>query len=461
MGTDTRLCSSVKGGTGIVRYAIRSHKSTANFTDSDLDHWAADQIQLGRGFEYIRHIKAAFRKRISQAGLKHQLPKITFQFRERYGVPVSRFPEPLRTQLMKVVEWKTATFVTGRSIRARHRPVTAMHLQKVIGRLFGFVHTHLGERVETLTELLSQEHVSSYAEWCFNERGLRPPTLAVWIGMIGALGKHPLLGGKTFDWARDLIAGLPPDIENRTQQLKAQKWVDYDELSKAPNRILEDARRTNEPRLKALLVRNALILRWLLVLPWRQRNQRECRVGAFKLGGNLSMEEISPVAAVAKPKWVEEALKINPHKKFWQFHFGPDETKNGHQVHAILPKQLVGPLEDYLTVYRPLLVNGNDPGTLFLNNRGCAYSKVIIDVTIGRLTARYAGRRVTPHLFRDIFAFKYLEERPEDYLTLSKILWHRNIQTTLRIYGARFDESHGARRVEEWLDSRGGGRGGN
>jgi integrase len=72
----------------------------------------------------------------------------------------------------------------------------------------------------------------------------------------------------------------------------------------------------------------------------------------------------------------------------------------------------------------------------------------------GRLTARYAGRRVTPHLFRDIFAVKYLEDRPEDYLTLSKVLWHSNVQTTLGVYGAKFDESHGARRVDEWLDQR-------
>jgi len=47
-----------------------------------------------------------------------------------------------------------------------------------------------------------------------------------------------------------------------------------------------------------------------------------------------------------------------------------------------------------------------------------------------------------------------LEHHPEDFLTLSKILWHRNIKTTLQIYGANFDESHGARRVEQWLDAR-------
>lgn len=157
---------------------------------------------------------------------------------------------------------------------------------------------------------------------------------------------------------------------------------------------------------------------------------------------------------MAKPKWVEEALRTNPDQEFWQFRFAPDETKNGDQVHAILPKQLIGLLEQYLEVHRPLLVNGVDPGTLFVNNGGRSYSEVTIEVTIGRLTARYAGRRVTPHLFRDILAVKYLEEHPEDYLTLSKILWHRDIDTTLRIYGARFDESHGVRRVEQWLDDR-------
>jgi hypothetical protein len=70
------------------------------------------------------------------------------------------------------------------------------------------------------------------------------------------------------------------------------------------------------------------------------------------------------------------------------------------------------------------------------------------------LTLRYKGRRVTPHIFRDIFAFRWLESHPEDYLTVSKALWHRDINTTLRIYGSRFDESHGVMRVEEWLDGR-------
>jgi hypothetical protein len=57
-------------------------------------------------------------------------------------------------------------------------------------------------------------------------------------------------------------------------------------------------------------------------------------------------------------------------------------------------------------------------------------------------------------LTRDIFAFCWLERHAEDFLTLSKVLWHRDIKTTIRTYGDKFGESHGLRRVEEWLDRR-------
>lgn len=39
-----------------------------------------------------------------------------------------------------------------------------------------------------------------------------------------------------------------------------------------------------------------------------------------------------------------------------------------------------------------------------------------------------------PHLFRHIFALQWLEEHPRDYLTVSKILWHGDVKTTVRTY---------------------------
>jgi integrase len=52
---------------------------------------------------------------------------------------------------------------------------------------------------------------------------------------------------------------------------------------------------------------------------------------------------------------------------------------------------------------------------------------------VAQLVFEHAGRRVTPHIFRDIFAYAWLDDHPEDFLTLSKILWHQSINTTLRV----------------------------
>ena len=77
-----------------------------------------------------------------------------------------------------------------------------------------------------------------------------------------------------------------------------------------------------------------------------------------------------------------------------------------------------------------------------------------VPVSLREITGDEVGRQVNPHVFRDIFDVQSLQDHPEDYLTLSKILWHRDINTTPQIYGAGLDESHGARRVEQWLDER-------
>jgi len=107
-----------------------------------------------------------------------------------------------------------------------------------------------------------------------------------------------------------------------------------------------------------------------------------------------------------------------------------------------------------LECYRPRLVSDRDPGTLFVDRRGGAFKASDVTTLISKLTAVHGGVRVKPHLFRDIVAFAWLKKHPNDYLTLSKILWHKNIDTTIRIYGGRFNESSGVCGMEKWLDSR-------
>ena len=157
---------------------------------------------------------------------------------------------------------------------------------------------------------------------------------------------------------------------------------------------------------------------------------------------------------MARPRSVEAIVQTDPNAKFWRVLFSSEETKTRNVVRCFLPNQLIPLLEDYVANHRLQLVGNTDRGTLFVNDHGRPFNAQSLEIRMGRITMRYAGRRVTPHLFRDVFAVAWLDDHPEDSATLSKILWHRNINTTMRVYGRNFDESYGTRHVESWLDQR-------
>ena len=255
------------------------------------------------------------------------------------------------------------------------------------------------------------------------------------------------------------MAQLPRNEVDRIQAKKESKWVQYDTLAQIPEQIRRDADRNSGVTRKAtaVMIRNSLLMAFLTRLPWRQRNIRELTIAPFASGGNLYKEEIPAQCRMAKSQWVEEALRTNPRERFWQCYFRPHETKTGCLVRLILPRQLVPSLEEYLDNHRAVLLDKHrDPGTLFFTGRGRPFCRKGILRIVGDLTMKYASIRVNPHLIRDIFAVRWLEDHPEDYLTLSKILWHSNVNTTIRIYGRGFDESHGARAAQRWLDKRNG-----
>jgi hypothetical protein len=255
-------------------------------------------------------------------------------------------------------------------------------------------------------------------------------------------------------WLPAALAGIPPDSESEKGERKARKYAPYEVLADIPGMIRnswEGAAKQGVRQL-AVLVRDELLLLWITTPVWRQRNIRECRIGH-----NLFKGEIPPLVNIAIPEWAQERLRVNPREKLWQFYFREGETKTGtrtgHEVRSILPRRLVPLLEEYLEHYRPALLRGSDPATLFVNGRGNPFKLHTLTQLVGNLTLRYAHRRVTPHVFRDIFAYWWLDHHPEDYLTLSKVLWHSDINTTIRTYGGKYDESHGLRRLEEYLDA--------
>jgi hypothetical protein len=122
--------------------------------------------------------------------------------------------------------------------------------------------------------------------------------------------------------------------------------VPYEDLCKIPAAVRDAAIKLGPDDSKAShLVHDDLMILWLATLAWRQRNLRECRLGAPETD-NLFFAQLPSFIHVAKPKWVEEALEKNPKQCFWQFYFREDETKIGQKVRVILPRRLIPLLEE-------------------------------------------------------------------------------------------------------------------
>ena len=135
-----RATMTVKGSAGIIRYAIQKGKEPKNFGESDLLGWSVSAVDRGLRFEYVRKVKARFRKSVFAAGLDWQIPNLAAPVSGRcYGIPISDFPEPLCSQVFELVKWKTAKFQLGRPIKAKHRAVTSDSLLGLLSRLLGFL----------------------------------------------------------------------------------------------------------------------------------------------------------------------------------------------------------------------------------------------------------------------------------------------------------------------------------
>ena len=272
--------------------------------------------------------------------------------------------------------------------------------------------------------------------------------------LFAAVQQYPPLKGLDVSWWKELHDSITVEAKSERQRRKAQRCVSYDVLEAVPCKIrqLRSEHRTLGAREISELVMYELLTLWLSVLPWRQKNLRECRIGGPV--PNLYKSSIPAYGVIDTPAWIQQEQARNPAAQFWQLDFAPHETKPKRRIQAALPKQLIPLLEEYLQDHRPKLLKGADTETLFVNSEGTALDNSQLANLVSELTLRFGGKRVNPHLYRDIVAFTWLKAHPKDYLTVSKLLWHNSIAITIEIYGSQFNESSGVCAMEEWLEER-------
>jgi hypothetical protein len=207
----------------------------------------------------------------------------------------------------------------------------------------------------------------------------------------------------------------------------------------------------------AVLAQQELIIRFLLTLVWRNENLSECRIlPNGDRPANLFKGPVVLKPGKDIPEWADELMRSDPNVPLHQFEFSEEETKAGRPVMAVLPEILVSYVEEFLTHYRPILICGDDPGTLFINQWGNAISQQQLEEAVEEATLKYVGKSVNPHLFRDIYSVEYLRDPDNhaDYFTLSKILWHGSPEITIKHYSWIFNESIGTSAAGKWAEKR-------
>jgi hypothetical protein len=439
----------------MVKEVARVRTMPEDVTIPDIENWVESKIDQERSYGWTRVMRKRFWRLLRDCGCTVQTPMCIVR-ESNYGVPLEQFPADLRNEVLALLKWKQAAYSLNRSKHGRHRAVTAKNLRKVISLLYGFAVNVLGVGpAASLSQLVQKQVIGAYVEWCINEREVKGRSLQCDLGLLaGSLRNHPSYAALDMDWFRPLLDSLPTEGESELKKRKAEKYLEYSVVEFIPVAIRAERAAANKKGIVYVsrLATEELLMRWIITLPWRQRNIREMRISGPT--PNVFKGKIPPFSDLDKPAWVTQEEEKNPAAEFWQFHFSADETKTGHEVHALLPRQLVGILEGYIEVFRPNLLRGVDPKTLLVGPKGKALCASQMTNIVGKLTLRHGGRRVTPHRFRDIVAYTWLKEHPKDYLTLSKMLWHSNINTTIKIYGSRFNESNGVSAMEFWLDER-------
>lgn len=471
----------------------------------EIDSLVHELVRTGRStLSAARKSRSVFLRTLRECGFKKRQPVASARD-QKYGVSLEDLPEPLKSETEALKAWATRSDDScewhtdwdryeedNTQGYIELRDVTATKVVDEICRLYGFVKNicNKEENINSLDSLLREKIVRSYQVWMQHKRKLKGTGIQTRLGtLFSSLRQYPGASHINLNWVSALLRSIPPTPQTEVQARKSNRIVSMHALEAVPdmlrnerNKLIgqhtradrstgstrrrEHGRSTEQKLAKvratrlvriAVLAQQELIIRFLLILVWRVENLSECRILAnADRPANLFKGPVVPKLGKDIPEWALGLIQRDPNIPLFQFEFSEEETKAGRPVMAVLPDILTTFLEEFLTFYRPILVCGDDPGTLFVNQFGNAISKQQIEEAVQEATLRYTGRPVNPHLFRDIYAVEYLRDPDNhtDYLTLSKILWHGTPEITIKKYAWIFNESIGTSAAGEWAEKR-------
>lgn len=122
--------------------------------------------------------------------------------------------------------------------------------------------------------------------------------------------------------------------------------------------------------------------------------------------------------------------------------FQGNEVKNGQPLDFELQPETVRLLDEYLLRYKPLLTKGPSPYLFPRHDGDGPRSSKTFWSLVKRVTMRFVGVPMNPHLFRHVGAALFLRARPGLYEVPRRVFGHQSLDTTTTYYaGAETEEA--------------------
>lgn len=367
-------------------------------------HWRQDYARLESTWAYLSKTDG--------------MPKLTFPplpapQNAVYSLPINRWPDHLRVEWQKLCREAAAPLRKGgvRPWRATTRRNNEMKLTQFLGWLI-LENSTVDLANESWASLLSPTRCCDYINWLVIKSGKE----YVNPGHAGFL--------RTIRGFHRNLLGSPQEVINGFHELtkrcevherdKAARMAPFAELERGLRSMLEKVasasrswRADNAVRLASLQI-DTIILGILMTRALRSSNLCEMRIGRNLIA-------------------VDDGYILK---------FTAAEMKGHRSFETTIPAELVTVMQDYLhRGYAALAGHAPSDGEpVFITRSGTPFNKGTLHVRVQRLTRKYVGRALNPHIFRHIVATHAAQTLKLTPTELAAFLCHRSPMTVMRFY---------------------------
>ena len=337
----------------------------------------------------------------------------------RTTIPLSEMPLPFRQDVERYFDWLTDPdpFDDARP-RSALKPRTLKLRRKQI-ELSASALLHRGhdrERLRLLADIVAVDAVKEVLRfYLMRNRPASPAFLGSLAQALFSIAKEWVgVDEAHLEGLRNVRRRLPPVPAGMTDKNRSllRQFEDRETLRRLlllPQQLLAEARKGGANSARAAInMQLAVATELLLMAPVRMSNLIAIRVG-------------------------DELIRPGSRGPPYRLVFEPADTKNAELIEFELPAELSKMIDVYLQQFHPLLTRPNNPYLFPAKASGHKAQQTLSQQLQEKLLDRL-GFKMTPHQFRHLSAWLYLRRHPGDFVTVQKLLGHKNIKTTINFY---------------------------